>query len=493
VSTGAVLAGFRVESLIGEGAMGSVYLAEGPDSHRVALKVLLPELARDERFRQRFLRESKLAATLDHPHIVPTLASGEEDGVLYLAMRFVEGADLRELLRRERILEPDRALDLLGQVADALDAAHAAGLVHRDVKPGNILVAHDRDFAYVCDFGLARHVSSVSSLTGDRGFVGTIDYVPPEQIEGGAIDGRADLYSLGCVLFECLTGQRPFERDTELSVVFSHLNEPPPRASDVRPELPAAFDEVFATALAKSQDDRYATCGELAEAARAAAAGKTFLRRRLRRRRRTLLAGVTLLVAGGAAVGGILATRSNSTPAGPPAITQTSIAGAPLGLRVAGYTRILGEPDFRVDQPTEVKGFPSTEYPTLVFLRQKVAVYFPDGFESTAKIITTWNTDYKTAAGIHPCSTIDGLKAAYGDKVKPDYFGTIGKKHFMYDVGKNLLFAASGPPGQRPPVPWKYISAVGLFNGSTPHADEGHGARPFAGFVTGSETPRCVP
>jgi serine/threonine-protein kinase len=492
VATGAVVAGFRIELLIGEGAMGSVFVAEDTRrGGRVALKVLAPELARDERFRERFLRESRIAGGLDHPHIVPTVDSGEEDGVLYLAMLLVEGSDLRELLREEGRLESERALALLAQAAGALDAAHRAGLVHRDVKPGNILVAtrSGGEVAYVCDFGLARHVSSVSSLTGDRGFVGTIDYVPPEQIEGGTIDGRADVYALGCVLFECLSGQRPYARDSELSVVFAHLNEPPPRLTDLRPDLPGAFDDVFATALAKSPDDRYSSCGELVEAAHAARQGKAFVRRRSRRRR-MLLAGVALLVAGGAALGGILATRSDSTSAGPPAITETSIASAPLGLRVAGYTNLLGEPDLRVDQPKEVKGFPSTQYPTLVFLRQKVAVYFPDGFESNAKIITTWNKDFRTAAGVGPCSTIDGLKAAYGDKVRPDYYGTVGRKHFMYDVGKNLLFATGGLP-VRPPVPSNHVRAVGLFDGSAPGADEDHGARSFAGFVTGNETPDC--
>ena len=274
--TGTVVAGFRVGSLIGEGAMGSVYLAEDARGRRLALKVLSPELARDERFRQRFLRESSVAAGLEHPHVVPTFASGEEDGLLYLAMEYVDGSDLRELLRAEGRIEPARALRLVGQVAEALDAAHAAGLVHRDVKPGNILVSTrpEGEHAYVCDFGLARHVSSVSSLTGERGFVGTIDYVPPEQIEGGAIDERADVYSLGCVLFECLTGERPFERDSELSVVFAHLNEPPPRLSELRPELPKELDAVFEAALAKSPDDRYSSCGELAAAARAALQGR---------------------------------------------------------------------------------------------------------------------------------------------------------------------------------------------------------------------------
>ena len=188
--------------------MGAVYLANDVSSGtRVALKLLAPELARDERFRQRFLRESRLAASLEHPNIVRTLGYGEQESLLYLAMAYVEGWDLRDLLRREGRLEPAHAVAVVGQVAAALDAAHRAGLVHRDVKPGNILIAGSD--ALVCDFGLARHISSVSSLTGERGFVGTIDYVPPEQIEGGRIDGRADVYSLGCVLYECLTGERP--------------------------------------------------------------------------------------------------------------------------------------------------------------------------------------------------------------------------------------------------------------------------------------------
>jgi predicted Ser/Thr protein kinase len=496
VAIGSVVAGFRLDSLLGQGAMGAVYLAEDRESagRKVALKLLAPELAEDERFRQRFLRESQLAASLEHPYIVPILGSGDEDGVLYLAMAYIPGLDLRELLRRDGPLEPERALRLVGQVADALDAAHTAGLVHRDVKPGNILVA-ENDHAYVCDFGLARHLSSASSLTTDRGLVGTIDYIPPEQIEGGDIDGRADVYSLGCVLFECLAGSRPFDRESELSVVFAHLNEPPPRLSEVRPDLPASFDDVFAAALAKSPAERYSTCGDLVEAARAALQGRTLVPRR-RRRRRLAVAVIAAIVAVGAVVGGILLGR-NGSPPGPPAITQTAIAGARLGLHRAAYEKILGHA-VPVSLPPDLPGAPSSEYEMLAF-EDKVWAFFPDGLEGTATIIVTWDEKYKTAEGIGPCSTIDELKAAYGDRVKPDHYGTIKKKngttdYYMYDVGKNLLFPVSGElskPGH--PVPGKYIPAVGLFNGSVPGADESFGARPFATFVTGNQTPQCTP
>jgi hypothetical protein len=492
--TGAVLAGFRIESQIGEGAMGAVFLAE--DTRRggqVALKVLVRDLAQDERFRRRFLRESKLAASLDHPNVVPIVDAGEEDGVLYLAMELVEGLDLREILRRESRLDPERAIRLVAQVADALDAAHVAGLIHRDVKPANILVRGEVEVehAYVCDFGLARHLSSASSLTTDRGLVGTIDYIPPEQIEGGAIDGRADVYSLACVLFECLAGSRPFDRESELSVVFAHLNEPPPRLSELRPELPAAFDDVFATALAKSPDERYATCGELVDATRAAAQGRRPLPR-MRGRRRTALAVGASIVLAGAAIGAVL-TMGRGSDSTPPAITQTSIAGARLGLRRAAYEKILG-PAVPVNLPPDLPGAPSSEYAMLAF-EDKVWAFFPDGLEDTATIIVTWDEKYKTAEGIGPCSTIDELKAAYGDRVRPDHYGTIGEKHFMYDVGKNLLFPVSGElslPDQAP-IPGKYVPAVGLFNGSAPGADQSFGERPFATFVTGNQTPHCVP
>jgi ABC-type transport system substrate-binding protein len=330
--TGSVLAGFRVGPEIGRGAMGAVFLAEDETGKRVALKLLEPTLAGDERFRRRFLRESQLAATLDHPNVVRTIASGEEDGRLYLALAYVDGSDLRELLRGEGRLEPTRAVALVSQAAEALDAAHAAGLVHRDVKPGNILVADEdgREHAYVCDFGLARHVSSVGSLTGDRGFVGTVDYVAPEQIAGEPVDGRADVYALGCVLFECLTGARPFERDSELAVVYAHLNEPPPRVTDLRGELPAALEDVVATALAKEPAARYASCSALAVAARDALHGRVAPRGRGRRR---VLAGEAVVAFALVAAVTYLLARSGSgsrepTPTQPTVLRALDASGS---------------------------------------------------------------------------------------------------------------------------------------------------------------------
>jgi ABC-type transport system substrate-binding protein/tRNA A-37 threonylcarbamoyl transferase component Bud32 len=318
LAPGAVVAGYAIESFLGRGAMAEVYRARSGSGDGVALKVLERSYARDGRFRSRFLRESQIAAAIEHPNVVRTLDSGEDSGLLYLAMELIDGIDLRRQLREHGRLDPERAVAIVREVGDALDAAHRAGLVHRDVKPGNILIDRDGK-AYVCDFGLARHVTSVSSLTGDRGFVGTIDYVPPEQIEGTGVDARADVYSLGCVLFECLTGSRPFDRDSELSVVFAHLNEPPPHPTELRPELPAAFDDLIDTALAKDPAHRYSTTTELAKAAQAALTGEVF---RSGRRRRLVRAAVVIAVLAGIAVSAsVLALRDGKehvAGSGPP-------------------------------------------------------------------------------------------------------------------------------------------------------------------------------
>jgi tRNA A-37 threonylcarbamoyl transferase component Bud32 len=267
---GAEFHGYRIDALIGQGGMGVVYRAFDLRLKRsVALKLMAPELGRDERFRERFAREAELAMALEHPNVVPIHDAGEADGRLYLVMRDVEGTDLRALLQREGALAPARALTIAGQVAAALDAAHAQGLVHRDVKPSNVLL-DGSEHVYLADFGLTRRFSDDGALTGDARSLGTPAYLAPEQIEGGQVDGRADVYSLACLLFECLTATPPFLSDSRLGVAWAHLEENPPLASDRLHGLPAAVDAVIAKGMAKDPVERYATCGELIAAARSA-------------------------------------------------------------------------------------------------------------------------------------------------------------------------------------------------------------------------------
>jgi serine/threonine protein kinase len=271
------IAGYRIEGRLGRGGMGEVYRAVQLSlDRRVALKVLSPRLAEDAVFRRRFLRESRIAASIDHPSIIPIYETGEDGGLLYIAMRYVDGMDLSTLLRREGRLPPNRALAIMAQVASALDAAHARGLVHRDVKPANILLAAgpagSDGHCYLCDFGLMKEVDvqqARSALTATGQFVGTIPYVAPEQIEGGDIDGRADVYALGCVLFHCLTGSPPFDRLNDVEVVFAHLREPPPAVSSRAPGVPPAIDAIVAKAMAKSRGDRWPTCTALVTALQA--------------------------------------------------------------------------------------------------------------------------------------------------------------------------------------------------------------------------------
>ncbi len=272
---GSEVAGYRIEGVVGRGGMSVVYLAEDPGLKRkVALKILSPELAEDQRFRDRFIRESQLAASLEHPNIVPIHEAGEADAVLFIAMRYVRGTDLKSLIARDGPLGPERTATIVSQVASALDAAHAEGLIHRDVKPSNVLVVEpDRagaEHAYLTDFGLIRRVTQGTSLTKTGQFMGTIDYVAPEQIRGDAVDGRADVYSLGCLLYECLTGQPPFVSELEVTILYGHLEEPPPSVTAHRPELPEAIDDIVARAMAKKPEDRYQSAGELARAARLA-------------------------------------------------------------------------------------------------------------------------------------------------------------------------------------------------------------------------------
>jgi protein kinase-like protein len=259
---------YHIDAVIGRGGMGVVYLAEQPSLGRnVALKILPPELAEDTDFRARFIRESKMAAAIDDPNILPIHEAGEIDGVLFIAMRYVEGTDLEERLK-SGALQPDLAVHLLGQVASALDAAHGRGLIHRDVKPANILIAtgprDDRgEHAYLADFGLTKSRSIDTSLTRAGTLLGTLDYMAPEQLEGRELDGAADQYALAAIAFRALTGQLPFARDSEVALITAHLTEPPPSASALEPRLPTAVDAVIRRGMAKAAGDRYPTCAAL--------------------------------------------------------------------------------------------------------------------------------------------------------------------------------------------------------------------------------------
>src|SRR4051812_795903 len=270
-TVGTVVAGYRIEDRIGRGGMGVVYLAEHQTlRRRAALKIIAPDLASSDDFRERFLREARIAATITHPNVVTVYDAGEVEGLLYIAMQYVPGHDLSQILRDERRLGPYRVLDIGRQVGAALDAAHEHGLIHRDVKPANVLI--DGRHAYLTDFGLTKErMASETGLTRVGEVVGTTHYLAPEQVDGRDVDGRADVYALACLIFHCLTGEVPFSRDNDMAVLYAHLHDDPPKLSERRKGLPIGLDAVVAKALDKSPDRRFATCEELILAARVVA------------------------------------------------------------------------------------------------------------------------------------------------------------------------------------------------------------------------------
>ena len=266
---GSVFAGHRLDEVAGKGGMGVVYRATdlALDRH-VAVKLIAPALADDPAFRRRFVSESKVAASLDHPNVIPIHHAGEQDGVLFQVMRYVEGEDLRTMLRREGRLEPERAAPIVAEVAAALDAAHARGLVHRDVKPANVLLDAGRH-VYLTDFGLTVRLGGLDDSRPGR-LLGTVHYISPEQIRGEEIGVRTDVYALGAMLFHMLTGGVPFPADTDEARLWAHLSEPPPAPSRAGGGIPVAFDAVIERAMAKDPAHRYASAGDLSRAALAA-------------------------------------------------------------------------------------------------------------------------------------------------------------------------------------------------------------------------------
>ncbi len=266
---GTVIAGYRIEERIGRGGMGVVYRAEHLNlRRRAAIKIIAPDLAESSGFRERFTREARIAAALQHPNIVTVYDAGEVDGLLYLAMQYIEGEDLSAILQKDGRLRPYRAIDVCRQVAAALDAAHAMGLIHRDVKPANVLI--EGRTAFLTDFGLTKQLEGTNAqITRVGDVVGTIHYVAPEQIEGRKVSARTDVYALGCLLYHCLSGQVPFAHETDVAVIYAHLSEEPTKLSTLRRDLPEGLDAVVAKALDKSPDRRFPSCGDMISAARA--------------------------------------------------------------------------------------------------------------------------------------------------------------------------------------------------------------------------------
>jgi serine/threonine protein kinase len=369
LAAGSEFAGFRIERTLGHGGMGIVYLAREVRLDRdVALKVIRTELASDEHFRARFRDESRTAASIEHPRVVTVFGAGERDGLLYVSMQYVPGPDLGGLISACGPLSADRAAALIAEVADGLDAVHEAGLVHRDVKPANVLVGEsgeDGSTAFLTDFGLAKVAASTSGLTATGEVIGTVDYMAPEQIEGRRVDARTDVYALGCVLFHAVTGEVPFpERETS-SKMWAHLNEPPPSIGSGDGGR-AALDPVIRRAMAKEPSDRFPSAGDLGRAAVAATRGEAVTepehpvgvgeaapaaetiplavtaptdrlprrRRKRRRLRRILTPLLALLIAAGLTFGALFAiprlTEADDPPAEPSDVSVPALVGQPL-------------------------------------------------------------------------------------------------------------------------------------------------------------------
>jgi len=343
VGIGSDFLGYRIEELIGRGGMGVVYRAYDLRLKRtVALKLVAPSLARDERFRKRFARESELVMSLEHPNVVPIYDAGDIDDNVYLAMRLVDGSDLGSLLRTEGALEPSRAIAICTQIASALDAAHARGLVHRDVKPSNVLL-DSTEHVYLADFGLTRRLDDEEPGVGEDRSLGTPAYLAPEQLEKGPVDGSADVYSLGCVLYECLTGEPVFPRASRLAVAWAHLEDEPPKPSETRPDLPEAIDAVVARAVAKEPEQRYPTCSALISAAQGALGLGT--PKASRRRRSLVLAGaIGLTLAVAAVVAALLASGRPSAAAPLSAGLNTLVRIDPATKKVAAVIHVPTDP-----------------------------------------------------------------------------------------------------------------------------------------------------
>ena len=487
IGPGSKFAGYRVESLVGRGGMGVVYRATDLSLERpVALKLIAPELGQDEHFRGRFLKEPRLAAALDHPNVIPIYEAGERDGQLYLAMRYVDGSDLKAILADDRKLAPERALAMLAQVAAALDAAHRRGLIHRDVKPANVLVDED-EHAYLTDFGISKQLGGASTDTGR--LVGTLDYLAPEQIRGEAVDGRSDCYALACMLYECLAGAPPFRRETEAETLWAHMQEEPPPLRG-HPRL----DPVLRKGLAKEKDDRYATCAELIEAGRVALglAGSATARRPrippglVRHRRTVLAAGLLALAATGAAAivalttgdeDGDLAPAGNGVAAIDPGSGKlesfTTAATAPSNIAVGqGAVWVLNTQDetvSRIDPKTKAvtKRYKTIGVPTDLAVGEGALWVGNGGGRDANFTVSVSRLDPKTSAITHTVKLPDPTDSAFVATFNWGFPGIA--------VGAGAVWATNpgGTISRIDPESGRLVTTVDAHAGSIAAGDEG--------------------
>jgi hypothetical protein len=450
---GRTIAGYRIESTLGQGGMGVVYRAFQPDLNRhVALKVITPALAGDPEFRRRFERESRLAASIEHPNVIPVYDAGESGGVVFIAMRLVDGRDLRQVIGADGRLDPNRAAAIVQNIGAALDAAHARGLVHRDVKPANVLLegSDASEVAYLTDFGLIKETAAqTAALTQSGHFVGTVDYIAPEQAQGEPVDARTDVYALGCVLFEVLTGEVPYPRPSTVAKLFAHVNDPPPSVSKRTSSALGPFDAVIERAMAKDPAHRFPSAGDLGRAAEAAASGRELPqaersvargeaapKRRRRAGRTAALVAALVLVAGGGAGAALVMTGGDGSS--PPANEGGAVAAAP-GADDTLFTRSIGPVRMGMDATQVERLFGQPDRKEKVNLGGNVADpqedwiwEYQDGdlrlsFATIGGRVESYQTSsprFETEAGIGVGDSLARLKKVYGTVLAPAPVGT---------------------------------------------------------------------
>jgi hypothetical protein len=429
---GTEFAGYRIEGLLARGGMGVVYRAEHPRlGATIALKVMDPELALDEAYRERFVREARAAARIRHPNIIPIYDAGEWNGDLYMAMRYIEGDELKSLIRQNGALSAQQTYVIGLQIASALDAAHRNGLIHRDVKPGNILVEPGPDpdsepIAYLADLGLTKQVDSQSGVTGSGELLGTIDYIAPEQISGSQVDGRADIYSLACVLFECLTGTVPYVRENQAAVLWAHLHDEVPRATAIDPALGGAVDAALARGMAKSPEDRFSTARELVSALQAPPEVTTPVGRNGSETR--------------AMPSPPPAAPADGRRGGKRALVLAAAAGIVLGAAAAAGVALFAlddEPAARQTPPdepaAEAPTSETTETPRLAAMSpfdKALLQHVPDEFRGTCRHASTLTDDFDATLSCRPGGVVDSLTyshAVSGDLMYDEFLSNVGR------------------------------------------------------------------